>query len=158
MKNIFNTLTILLLLTTLSSSCQKEDVIQNCEGDNAQQIETFYNDEFGSIPCSLQNISTDNKVVNLVIKTQADYEKYFTCSNQLPEVDFEKYLILAGRYRHHQCAIFDNQQVLLCDSKLFYKVRMLLQDCQAITNVYYVTVIEKEYENLPVEFDIKFTN
>jgi hypothetical protein len=158
MKNILKALTILLTSTALSSSCQKEDVVQKCEGDNAQQIETFYNDEFENIPCSVQNINTDDKVVDLVIKTQADYKKYFTCSTQLPDVDFEKYIILAGRYRHNQCAVFDNQQVLMCDDKIFYKVRMLVQDCQAITNVYYVTVIERKYENVPVIFDIKFAN
>jgi hypothetical protein len=159
MKNKLKALIILFFLTALSSSsCQKEEVVQSCEGDNASQIETFYNEEFDENPCSLQNISADEEVLNLVIKTQVDYEKHFTCSNQLPPVDFEKYFILAGRYRHIQCAILDNQQVLMCDNKLFYKVRMLLQDCQAITNVFYVKVVEKKYENLPVAFDVKFSN
>lgn len=156
MENIFKAMTILLILTALSSSCQKEDVI--CEVDNAQQIETFYNNEFENIPCSLQNINTDDKVVNLVIKTQADYEKYFICSYAPPAVDFGKYFILTGRYRHHQCAMFDSQLVLLCNNKIVYKVGMLEQICAAFTNIYYFAVIEREYENLPVVFDVKFSN
>ncbi len=157
MKNIFITWISLLLLTVLTGSCQKE-VTQNCEGDGAQQVETFYNVAFENIPCSLHNIDADDKVVNLVIKTQADYENYFTCSTQLPDVDFDLYFILAGRYRHSNCAIFDSQQVLLCNNKILYRVGMLEQACQAITDVFYVTVIERSYESLSIEFDVKFVN
>ena len=154
-KTLLNTIVILLFLTHLGG-CAEE--IQNCDGDNAQQLQTFYNDEFSNIPCSLQSIDNSDKEVNLIIKTQADYEKYFICSFQPPAVDFDKYFILAGRYRHHQCAVFDSQQTLLCENKLFYKVRMLPQDCQAITNVFYFAVIDRQHVNLPVVFDVKFMN
>ncbi len=151
-------MTILLLLSVLSGSCQEESMIQNCEGENGQRIDTFYNEELGNLPCSLQNINPDTKEVNLIIKTKADYEKYFTCSAELPTLDFEKYFILAGRYRHHQCAVFDRQQVLLCNNKLIYKVEMLELICAAFTDVYYFTVIERKYEGLQVVFDVGFKN
>ena len=159
MKPLVNTVVSLLFLTNLGG-CDKDEGIQTCQGDTAQQVQTYYNDEFRDIPCSLQNISASasDKVVNLVIKTQADYEKYFICSYQPPAVDFEKYFILAGRYRHHQCAVFDNQQVLLCNNKIVYRVAMLEQICAAFTNVYYFAVIDRQYENLPVVFDVKFSN
>jgi hypothetical protein len=156
MKTILKILFLCGIILLTAFSCEKEE--ENCDMDNAQHVETFYSDEFERIPCSLHNIDTDNKVVNLVIKTQADFEKYLSCSSQLPAIDFKKYFILVGRYRHHQCAIFDSQEVLICDNKLFYKVRMLEQDCLAFTDVFYVTVIEREYVNLPVKFDVKFMN
>ncbi len=158
MKEKSKAVIILLLLSVLSGSCQEETMIQNCEGENGQRIETFYNEELREIPCSMQHINPDTREVNLVIKTQADYEKYFTCIAELPTLDFTKYFILAGRYRHHNCAVFDRQQVLLCNNKLIYKVEMLEQICNAFTNVFYVTVIERKYEGLQVVFDVGFKN
>lgn len=133
-------------------------MIQNCEGENGQRIETFYNQELEDLPCSLQNINPDTREVNLVIKTQGDYIKYFSCSAELPTLDFEKYFILAGRYRHQQCAVFDRQQVLLCNNKIIFKVEMIEQDCLDLTNVFYVTVIERKYEGLQGVFDVGFKN
>lgn len=158
MKNKSKAVTILLLLSVLSGSCQEESMIQNCEGENGQRIETFYNEELENLPCSLQNINPDTREVNLIIKTQADYIKYITCSAELPAIDFEKYFILAGRYRHHNCAVFDRQQVLLCNNRLIYKVKMREQICNAFTNVYYFAVIERKYEGLQVVFDVGFKN
>ena len=140
-------------MTWLTVSCHNENLPPECD-----VIETFYNDEFENITCSLQNINTDDQTVNLLIKTQADYEKYFICSTQLPAIDFEKYFILAGRYRHHQCAVFDSQQMLLCNNRIVYRVRILELICAAFTNVYYFAVIDRQYENLPVEFDVQFAN
>jgi hypothetical protein len=151
---------IILIMTSLilmAVSCQKEALIPNCEGDNAKQVESFYIDELESTPCGLQNIEGNEKETNLVITTQADFEKYFTCSEQLP-IDFDKYFILAGMYRHHQCASFDSQQVSICNNEIVYKVRMLKQICHAPIAVFYATVIEKKYSALPVEFDVQFKN
>lgn len=156
MKNIFKTMTVLLLLAELTGSCQKE-ISPNCEGENAQQVESFYMDEFENTPCGLQHIEGNEKETQLVITSQADFEKYFTCSEQLP-IDFDKYFILAGMYKHHQCALFDSQQVSTCNNEIVYKVRMLEQICQAPTAVFYATVIEKKYSALPVEFDVQFKN
>ncbi|MFD2035734.1 hypothetical protein ACFSKL_13100 [Belliella marina] len=156
MKNILKMTPILLLLAALTCSCQNE-INPDCEGDNAQQVELFYVDEFESTPCGLQNIEGNEKETNLVITTQADFEKFFTCSEQL-HIDFDKYFILAGMYRHHQCAVFDSQQVVLCNNRIVYKVGLLEQICAALTNVSYFVVIDKQYENLPVVFDVKFSN
>ncbi len=157
MEHIAKPKTILILIAMLTVSCEQE-ALQSCEDDRVKQIETFHDEEFANIPCSLQSINNNDKVVNLVIKTQADYEKYFICGVPLPEVDFEKYFILAGRYRHNQCAVFDSQQVLLCNNKIIYRVKMLEQVCQAFTNVFYVTVVENKFETFKVEFDVKFSN
>jgi len=157
MKTTLNLFAGLLFLVNIGG-CNDDLGIQYCEGDNAQQVQTYYNDEFRNISCSLQNINTKDNVVNLVIKTQADYDKYFICSVQPPAVDFDKYFILAGRYRHHQCAVFDSHQVLLCKNRIVFKVRILEQICAAFTNVYYFVVIDRQHVNLPVVFDVKFSN
>ena len=156
MKTIIHIASCVFLLILLTISCQNESIQQDCSGDNAQSLQTFYSDELTNVPCSLQNIESTEKEVNVVIANQADLEKYFTCAGQLSEIDFEKYIILAGRYRHHQCAIFDNQQIVLCNSKVVYRVWLLEQDCLAVMSVFYATVIEKKYSDLSIEFDVQF--
>ncbi|WP_339700963.1 hypothetical protein [Algoriphagus aquimarinus] len=69
-----------LFLALLTFGCQDECVSQDCAGDNAQFIETFYSEEFASTPCGLQNIDSDEMEVNLVISTQTDFDKYLTCA------------------------------------------------------------------------------
>jgi len=158
MKTKIHIASCVFLLLLLTISCQNETALQDCSGDTAQYLQTFYSDEFANIPCTLQNIESTEKEVSVRIEDQSDLEKYFSCAEQLPKIDFDKYIIIAGRYRHHQCAILESQQVLLCNNKIFYKVRMLEQACAAFTNVYYFAVIDRAYENLPVEFDVKFSN
>ncbi|MGE0930302.1 hypothetical protein [Peijinzhouia sedimentorum] len=147
-----------LFLTLFVMSCQYENVLQSFEDQNEQTIETFYSEELQDIPCGLQNIDHDEEEVNLVIKDQADLEKYFQCHDELPEIDFGKYFLLAGVYRHNQCAVFDSQSVTLSNNRVIYKINVIEQDCFAFTSVLYLTTIERKYLNLPVEFEIRFKN
>jgi len=159
MKTLKTIVVSLLLFTALATGCHNEGITQNCQGgDSATPVEAFYSDEFASIPCGLQNVESDDKEINLVITNQADLEKYFTCHEQLPEIDFDKYFILAGRYTHHQCAVFDTQSVSICNGRIVYKVYILEQICAAFTSVFYASVLEKKHSNLPVDFDVEFKN
>ncbi|MCV9388132.1 hypothetical protein [Reichenbachiella ulvae] len=158
MKTLKTITLSLLFLAVLTTGCENESLTQNCEGDNAEFPEVFYSEELASIPCGLQSVESDNKEVNLVITNQADLEKYFTCHEQLPEIDFNKYFILAGSYTHHQCALLDSQSVSICNGRIAYNVNLLEQDCQAITSVFYAIAIENKYNNLPVDFKIQFKN
>jgi hypothetical protein len=154
MKLSFNTLASLLLLWNIAG-CDNQPETPVCEEGDVRYLQTFFNDEFGRAACRLQGIDPNTQVVNFVIRNQVDYEKHVVCG-QPPAVDFEKYFLLAGRYRHHQCAIFGEQQVMLCNNKIVYRVRMIQHDCLSFTNVWYFAVIEKRYENLPVVFDVGF--
>ena len=156
MKELLNVVLCIVFLFNVGG-CEKDEPLE-CSGDSAEQVDAFYNEEFATMQCFLRNIGTTEKHVNLIIETQSDYEKYFDCTSTPPIVDFEKYSMLAGRFQHHQCARFDSQQVLLCNNKLYYKVGLREQDCQAITNVFYMVVIEKKHENTAVTFEVNFTN
>jgi hypothetical protein len=149
-----------ILLALLITGCQTESIPQNCEErDDHPQLPTFYTEEFRGSSCWLQkNIESDKKQVDFVITNQADYEKHILCSGAPPVVDFEKYFILAGVYRHHQCALFHSQHVSICNNKIFFRVRMLEQICQAPMAVVYITALEKKYSNLDIEFDVRFKN
>jgi hypothetical protein len=137
-----------------------EELNTNCDGDNAQPIETFFDSDFDSAICQLnaQNIDQSEKETHLIIKTQNDFERYVNCTEDVPEIDFNEYFILAGMYRHHQCTVFDRQEVLLCDNRIVYKVELLEQICAALTNVSYFVVIDRQYENLPFVFNVKILN
>ncbi len=158
MKTLRRISSIVLGLTLLTTGCQTESIPQNCEGDNAPYLSTFYSDEFKDISCGLQNVDGEKKQVNLIITNQSDFEKFIFCSIQPPVIDFEKYFVLTGVYRHHQCARFDSQQILICNNKVIYKVRMQEEICQAAIPVFYIIAIEKKYSNLDIEFDVQFKN
>lgn len=142
------------LVFLASFSCSK---LNNCEESDWINIpfETLGND---TIIYWLENIDEMKTNVFVVIKNQNDFEKYVRCNYEPMEIDFNSQILLAGRYRHHQCAVFDSQQILICENKLYYKVRMIEQICAAFTNVHYFAVIDRQYENLPVVFDVKFSN
>jgi hypothetical protein len=135
-----------------------EDVAQNCDGDNAQPIETFYESDFEEVNCQLQNTDANGKEVHLIIKNQDEYETYFSCIDGLPAIDFDDYIILAGVYSHHQCAIFDRQSLVICDNQLIYRVRLQEQDCFALTDIQYFTVLSKVHESNEIKFDVQFSN
>ncbi|QLH33167.1 MAG: hypothetical protein HWD62_12780 [Cyclobacteriaceae bacterium] len=121
MKTLKNLMGSILFLILLIFGCQTENSPQECSGEDAQYLETFYSEEFASIPCALQNIESTEKEVNLRIESQADLEKYFTCHEQLPEIDFDKYFILTGVYRHHQCALLTANRFYYVTIKLLIR-------------------------------------
>ncbi len=149
---------VYILMALQITGCQTESIPQNCEGDNAQYLPTFYSSEFTSVSCGLRNVDNEQKEINLIITNQADFEKYIFCSSQPPVIDFEKYFILTGVYRHHQCAVLDSQQILICNSKIIYKVNIQEQICQAAIPVFYITAIEKKYSHFDIEFNVRFKN
>ncbi|SDA91735.1 hypothetical protein SAMN03080617_03435 [Algoriphagus alkaliphilus] len=158
MKKLFLSYIALFLCCVLTLSCGESENPISCENINGIAIESFEDLFFEDVTCFIQNINPDQGTVKLVIKTQSDFEKYFACNPMVPQIDFEKYFILAGRYRHRQCAIWDSQQVFSCKKRIIFKVNMLEQVCLAFTNVYYFTVLEKKYSNWPIEFDVRFIN
>jgi len=153
-NNLKRCILLLIFIGSISVSCG-EDVSQNCEGDTAQPIETFYEPEFEEVNCILQNTDPNEKEVHLIIKNQEGYETYFSCIEGLPAIDFDEYFILAGVYGHHQCAVFDNQSVVLCENRLIYRVRLQEKDCFALTDIHYFTVLSKGHENSKIKFDIQ---
>lgn len=148
---------LIIFIGLINVSC-REDVSQNCEGDTAQPVETFYEADFEEVNCSLQNTNPNQKEVHLIIRNQDEYETYFSCIEELPAVDFDEYFILAGVYNHYQCAVFDSQSVVICNNRLIYRIRLLEQICGALTSVPYFTVLNKKHVNTEIKFDVQFSN
>lgn len=87
-------------------ACSQNEPSQNCSEASLEEIETFYQGVFDTVACKIQDVSENNSVQSVIIKNTADYEKHISCGVAAPEIDFEKYIILAIRYQHHQCAVF----------------------------------------------------
>jgi len=148
---------LLSIIGMLTGGCV-EDLDQGCRMENAQSIDTFYDAEFLALNCGPKNLEGYGMSEVYEIKSQSDYIEYITCSSDLPEFNFEDFFILAGVYRHHQCAIFDSQSVVVCGDQLIYTVFLLEQDCHAVTPVPYMTAVSREFENKAIRFEAQFVN
>lgn len=60
---------------------------------------------------ALKNIDDSEDRVYLVIDNQKAFEQFVYTSTELPEVDFSKQLILAGKMKWHNCTQFNSQSV-----------------------------------------------
>jgi len=147
-------MTMSLGIMIVSMGCEDE-VSVNCDGDRAQPVEQFYEDEYDVANCQFKNLEIKAGENNFVIKNQNDYEKFVTCNDDLPNIDFDKYFILAGVYQHHQCATLVNQQILNCNGKINFNVKIEETDCLVITEVTYLVVLERKYEKIPISYNIK---
>jgi hypothetical protein len=152
MKNALRVL-LNLLVFGFAFGCEEKTV---CDGEMAFQVQTFLTEEFEA--CGLQNLDHRQKEVNLIIKTQAEFEKYVSCQPQSDPIDFNEFFLLAGRYKHQQCVRFDRQEVTICENRIFYTVNLMEQDCYSISDVFYFALIDRKFEDLEVKFNVKFKN
>lgn len=110
--------------------------------------------------CRLQNISNSQEVgskVDLVIQSQAEYEKYVLCESALPAIDFSKKALLAGRYIAAHMDWVENQRVYQdCNGKLVFEVRLEKGGYTAVTEVFYFAGIPKVSNQTEVTFDISY--
>jgi hypothetical protein len=127
----------------------------NCTEENKVALEPINVEGFNPESCRLVD-TTKEQEYRIIIKSKTEFDKYINCSINAPDVDFNKYFILAGSYNHRQCATLDNQQISICSDALVYNVNLREQDCLAVTRVYYFAIVENKYSNLPVTFEIEF--
>ena len=77
----------MIILTAFS--CEKAE--KNCN-EEPQTVQIQDLDSLGSnTQYWLQKIDDEKDIVNLVINSQSDYEKYVACNSTLPTIDFKNY-------------------------------------------------------------------
>lgn len=154
MKNLYLLICSLFLF---AFSCEREEI--NCSGETTS-ISFELLQQNSDSGCHIQNIKESTEVgsqENLIIQSQADYEKYILCHSSLPTIDFSKKTLLAGRYVAANMDWIDNQQVYQnCDGKVVFKVKLERGGYTAITKVYYFVVIPKISNATQVNFDIGY--
>lgn len=101
---------------------------------------------------SLKNIET-NKEIKLVIDSQADYEKYVSSNNSLPEIDFDKNILISGKSILSTCGVLKNQTFLRNCNTLTYKVEIERLDCHKPEEIFHFAIIPKNLQSLNIVFE-----
>ena len=176
--------TAFLLLSLLMAGCQKkgapheeeeEQTIDavfmaldenapplNC-GEGGTPVPVFYTEEIANGFCRLEvplvdSAAKSKRGIGAVIRNKAAFDKFFTCRETRPPIDFDKYFVLAGFYRHHSGAFFKNHEILQCGDSIFFKIHMKKGLQAATYSVFSMVSIEKKYSNMAIHFEMEFTD
>ena len=104
------------------------------------------------VSCLLQNINENETEISLIIDNRVDLEKYVRCNASIPDIDFEKSIILAGRTKLYACGKLKDQNVALKCSKIEYHIKIEKIDCHKPTDVFYFAILPVAYMEYPVDF------
>ena len=153
MKKI--TLYILLGLSWIWG-CENNQVFDCTEEPIVVAFETILSDSVTQ-GCKLQNIDDNELIVNLIIKSQDEYENYVGCIGELPVVDFSEKTLLAGRMMAPKEDKVIKQSVSKdCNEIYLYTVEIGYGIAAHPISVYYHALIPKTPANAKIEFDIKY--
>ncbi len=138
------------LVFLASFSCSK---MNNCEESEWINIsfETLGND---TIVYWLENINQNKTNVFVVIKNQNDFEKYVRCNYDPLEIDFNNQILLAGRTKHHQCAVLGEQSIIQKCKEVHYEVEVLELICMKPEEVFYFALISAEYSGYRFQLNV----
>lgn len=154
MKPLSTILFLCGMIILTAFSCEKTE--KNCnEESQPVQIQDLVSLE-SNTQYWLQNIDDEKEIVNLVINSQSDYEKYIACNATLPTIDFKNYTLLAGRMKTPSSDVVINQSVTKNCNNYTYNVIIGDGSLGVISTVHYFTILEKVYGN--VTFNIQYKN
>lgn len=140
-----------LVLLFLNISCQKD---------------TGCNEEGSIIPTEtlpssqafiLKNIDDSKNELSLIMRSQADYEKFVHSNSTLPEIDFSRKFLIAVRVKLTSCGQPKDQSVVLQCNQLTYYAITQAQDCHKPTDVFFFTIIDIKYKDNLIQFKISKT-
>lgn len=158
MKKLTNALFLTLLL--INSNCKNDHPVP-CGSTEMILVPLSYVFKINSGDAWLQNIDASSNLVNLVIRNLVDYEKYVGTRPGVdrPVVDFNNYLMLAGKIVWPNCGIIDDQSLVIqCNEA---KLTTLIKDnfadgvvCGAETTLFYF--IEAKTQSLnDVRYEVR---
>lgn len=107
---------------------------------------------------SVQNVDQSQKVVNLIIRNQQDYEKYvFIRSDTVrPPIDFSKKVLLAGRAKSGYQSGVSQTVKKLCDNTISFNVIAGGRNLPAPSEASYFALIDKT--ELTIKFNVVVIN
>jgi hypothetical protein len=158
METMKNYSILLCPLFLFAFSCEQEKII--CTGEAISiSYEPMVADSLEN-DCRLQNIGDTREVgsqVNVLIQSQADYEKYMLCATSLPDIDFSQKTLLAGRYVASHMDQVKHQRVYQeCNGKVKFEVRLDKGGYTAVTDVFFFAVVPKISSQAEVIFDVSY--
>ncbi len=134
------------------SSCDESPDIKNCNEGNRLEVPSLDLTEFDLEVCGVKRDDPAQNF-NVVIDSQEKLEQYIHCP-QYQQIDFDKYVILAGLYVHHQCIGLSSEELFICEGKLVYQINLFPMDCLAVTEIPYFKLVERKYADSGVYFDV----
>lgn len=152
MKIIFKIVFLCGMIVLAAFSCEKAE--KNCEEEpQTMQIQNL--DRLGSdTQYWMQNIDDEKEIVNVVINSQSDYEKYVACNTTLPTIDFKNYTLLSGRMKTPYADHIISQSAVKACNELKYTVTIGEGIATVASKVYYFAIIPKT--NATISFNILY--
>jgi hypothetical protein len=129
---------------------------EHCDEESQNVKIQEFGDSTSGTQYWLQNIDNDMEIVNLVINSQFDYEKYVASNGTLPAIDFNNYTLLAGRIKTPSSDGVSSQSVTRSCDVYTYNVTIGGGNFGVVSTVYYFAVIEKV--DGKVIFNIQYKN
>ena len=185
MKNSFFHFAAFFILSMFMVNCQKtatppqeeeEEIIDavfmaldedapsfECTNDSQEVINTFYNDEITNSICRLNfqlidSTAKSKRGIGMIIKNKAVFEKYFTCRESSPPIDFDNYFVLAGYYGYTSPPKLKEKKIILCGNKLVFKMDLEAGIAAQPGSIFIMIAIERKYINKEILIDMRITN
>ena len=181
-KSLPHSFTALLLLSLMVTGCQKkgapheeeeEQTIDavfmaldenapplNC-GEGGTPVPIFYTEEIANGFCRLEvplvdSAAKSKRGIGAVIKNKAAFDKFFTCRETRPPIDFDNYFVLAGIYGHTSSpVILIQKEVSVCNNKLLFKMELGAGIAAQPGGIFIMIAIERKYIDKDVLIDMR---
>lgn len=135
-------------------SCTGDTVDPECSEEEHKSI-SFESISTSSLAFKGRDVpfeQRDKSEVNLIIKSEKDFNKYLISRNGFPGIDFSKNVLLCGRKTYMHCVRLDSVNVVEMCNKIQHRVYIREGICGAITDIYYFTLVPVNYSKKKIDF------
>ena len=147
-KSIFPNASILCMLAIIIISGGCED---NFDDSEYTEIEFFKFSDFGCDNDNQWSLNHDYRDELNIINSQTEFDKIIDieCS---PQIDFSKYVVLAGMRGFSTYAFFHDEKVEENNSTIVYTVSFAVTDATSLSAVSYYVIIDKPTGKKKIKF------
>lgn len=155
---MLNAVTAMLMVMALS--CGQDPVNVDSNDDSVPfevltQHPHVSNCGFAKTPSDEYEVDDELSRFEMVITGKDEFDNWFNCREEMEEIDFEEFFVLAGISKgHHQCVEVRNLDVLVSNDALLFSVEIWEADCFVPETARYIVKVSAEYKFYPVEFNV----
>lgn len=148
---------VLIAMVIFAFDCTNDNDEMCSEEFSPVEIDSFYYDKVGGgiayQTCRLRNMDLSKQEVHVIIRSQADLEKFVDCS-QLLSIDFNEKTVLAGAFWTTTTNFVRRQKVFKRCDEYVYEVDIQQGAGTAVTQAHYFVVLPRISANASVTFDV----
>jgi len=153
------------LLTSLAISCSDDPAsVNNSENDDPKQPVQFEvlnqhphvsNCWLAGNPPDEYKVSDELSSFEMIITDEDEFESLFNCHEEVEEINFEEYFVLAGLGTlNPSCVEVKELDVVLLDEVVVLSVEIWPLDCAMPDVARYIVKVPAGYKDYPIEFDL----